>query len=154
MKSNKILNIIIAAIAIIGAVLFVRVFMEDTEALETNVDLQNSVVSPLISFSTFLFYAAVVITILLSLWTIIKNPENLKKMLMSLAVLVVLFLVAYFMADSNEVMDANGIKVLPGGEAGSSINKWVGAGIWYSVILGGIASIFFVLDLGKGLIKS
>jgi succinate dehydrogenase hydrophobic anchor subunit len=154
MKSNKILNIIIAAIAIIGAVLFVRVFMEDTEALETNVDLQNSVVSPLISFSTFLFYAAVVITILLSLWTIIKNPENLKKMLMSLAVLVVLFLVAYFMADSNEVMDANGLKVLPGGEEGSSINKWVGAGIWYSVILGGIASIFFVLDLGKGLIKS
>lgn len=154
MKSNKILNIVIAAIAIIGAVLFVRVFMEDTVALETDADLQNSVVSPLINFSTFLFYAAVIITVLLSIWTIIKNPENLKKMLMSLAVLGVLLLVAYFMADSNVVYDANGLKVLPGGEEGSAVNQWVGAGIWFSVILGGIASIFFVIDLGKGLIKS
>jgi hypothetical protein len=44
MKSNKILNIIIAAIAIIGAFLFVRIFISDAD-LETNVDAQNSVVS-------------------------------------------------------------------------------------------------------------
>jgi glucan phosphoethanolaminetransferase (alkaline phosphatase superfamily) len=153
MKSNKILNIIIAAIAIVGAVLFVRVGMQDAEVIETNVDVQNSVVSPLISFSFWLFIATVVITVVLSLWTIIKNPENLKKMLMSLVALGILLLVAYFMSDSNVVYDAAG-KIQPGGEAGSSINKWVGTGIWYSVILGGVASIFFVFDLGKGLIKS
>mgnify|MGYP000418642244 CR=1 FL=1 len=153
MKSNKILNIIIAVIAIVGAFLFVRVGMEDAKALETDVDLQNSVVSPLISFSFWLFVAAVAITVVLSFWTIIKNPENLKKMLMSLVALGVLLVVAYFMADSNVVYDAAG-KIQPGGEAGSSINKWVGTGIWYSVILGLVASFFFVLDLGKGLIKS
>lgn len=153
MKSNKILNIIIAAIAIIGAVLFVRVGMEDAEVIKENVDVQNSVVSPLISFSYWLFIAAVVIAIALSLWTIIKNPENLKKMLMSIAALGVLLLIAYFMADSEVVYDAAG-KIQPGGEAGSAVNKWVGTGIWYSVILGGIASLFFVFDLGKGLIKS
>ena len=153
MKSNKILNILIAAIAIIGAFLFVRVGMEDAEVIKTNVDVQNSVVSPLISFSFWLFIAAVVIAIALSFWTIIKNPENLKKMLMSLVALGVLLLVAYFMADSDVVYDAAG-KIQPGGEEGSWKNKWVGTGIWYSVILGGIASIFFVLDLGKGLIKS
>ncbi len=153
MKSNKILNIIIAAIAIIGAVLFVRVGMEDAEVIKSSAEVQNSVVSPLISFSFWLFIAAVVIAIALSFWTIIKNPENLKKMLMSLAALGVLLLVAYFMADSDVVYDAAG-KIQPGGEEGSSINKWVGTGIWYSVILGGVASIFFVLDLGKGLIKS
>ncbi len=154
MKSNKILNIIIAAIAIVGAILFIRVFMEDTEALETNADLQNSVVSPLISFSYWLFIAAVIIAVVLSIWTVIRNPENLKKMLMSVAVLGVLLAVAYFMSDSNVVYDANGLKVLPGGEEGSSVNRWVGAGIWYSVILGAIATVFFVIDLGKGLIKS
>ena len=58
MKSNKILNILIAAIAIIGGILFIRIFMEDAEAIETNVELQNSVVSPLISFSTWLFKIA------------------------------------------------------------------------------------------------
>ena len=154
MKSNRILNIVIAAIAIIGAILFIRVFMEDKEVIETNVDVQNGVISPLISFSYWLFIAAVVIAIGLSLWAIVKNPENLKKMLMSLVALGILLLIAYFIADSNVVYDANGLKVLPGGEEGSATNKWVGTGIWYSVILGGIATIFFVWDLVKGIIKS
>lgn len=153
MKSNKILNIVIAAIAILGAVLFVRVGIEDAEVIKNNADVQNSVVSPLISFSFWLFIAAVVIAVGLSLWTIVKNPENLKKLLMSLAALGVLLLIAYFIADDNVVYDAAG-KIQPGGEAGSSVNRWVGTGIWYSVILGGLASLFFVYDLGKGLIKS
>ena len=34
MKSNKILNIIIAVIAIVGAILFVRIFMEDAEVIK------------------------------------------------------------------------------------------------------------------------
>jgi hypothetical protein len=153
MKSNKILNILIAAIAIIGGILFIRIFMEDAQALEENVDLQNSVVSPLISYSYWLFIAAVVITIGLSFWSLIRNPENLKKTLGGLAVLAVLLAVAYFLSDSNAVYNtAGGIE--PGGEAGSAINQWVGAGIWYSIILGGIASLFFVWDLLKGLVKS
>ena len=155
MKSNKILNIVIAAIAIIGAILFIRIFSaDDMEAYTTDADLQNGVISPLISFSTILFYATVVITIVLSIWTIIRNPENLKKMLMSLAILGGLLLISYFIADADAVYDANGLKVLPGGEEGSATNKWVGTGIWFSVILGAIASVFFVIDLGKGLIKS
>jgi len=78
MKSNKILNILIAAIAIIGGILFIRIFMEDAQAIEENVDLQNSIVSPLISYSYWLFIATVVITIGLSMWSLIRNPENLK----------------------------------------------------------------------------
>ncbi|PQJ77238.1 hypothetical protein [Polaribacter glomeratus] len=153
MKSNKILNILIAAIALIGGVLFIRVLMEDSQAIVESVDLQNSLVSPLVSFSYWLCIAAVVITIGLALWSLVRNPENLKKTLGGLAVLGVLLAVAYFLSDSNVIYDAAG-KVQPGGEAGSSINHWVGAGIWYSIILGGIASIFFVFDLIKGLIKS
>ena len=34
MKSNKILNILIAVIAIIGAFLFIRIFMEDADLLK------------------------------------------------------------------------------------------------------------------------
>ena len=127
--------------------------MEDTQALEENVDLQNSVVSPLISYSFWLFIAAVVITIGLSFWSLIRNPENLKKTLGGLAVLAVLLAVAYFLSDSDTVYNTAG-NIEPGGEGGSAINQWVGAGIWYSIILGGIASLFFVWDLLKGLVKS
>jgi hypothetical protein len=154
MKSNKILSIIITVIAVIGIILFVRVGMEDAEVIKDNVDVQNGLVSPLISFSTWLFYAAVVVTILLSLWSMIRNPENLKKTLGGLAVLAVLLFIAYFLSDSAVVYDANGLKILEGGEAGSSTNKWVGAGIWYSTILLIIAGLFFIVDLLKGLVKS
>jgi FtsH-binding integral membrane protein len=154
MKSNKILNILITLIAVVGGILFIRIFMEDAEALKTDVDLGNSVISPLIYYSTWLFYATVIVTIVLSLWSMFRNPENLKKTLASLGVLAVLLVVAYFLSDTAAVYDANGLKVLEGGEEGSSSNKWVGTGIWYSVILGGIASLFFVWDLLKGLVKS
>jgi len=154
MKSNKILNILITLIAVVGGILFIRIFMEDAEALKTDVDLGNSVISPLIYYSTWLFYATVIVTIVLSLWSIFRNPENLKKTLAGLGVLAVLLVVAYFLSDTAAVYDANGLKVLEGGEEGSNTNKWVGTGIWYSVILGGIASLFFVWDLLKGLVKS
>ena len=154
MKSNKILNIIITVVAVIGIILFVRVGMEDAEVIKDNVDVQNGLVSPLISYSTWLFYAAVVITILLSLWSMIRNPENLKKTLGGLAVLAVLLFIAYFLSDSAVVYDANNINILEGGEEGSSTNKWVGAGIWYSTILLIIAGAFFIVDLLKGLVKS
>lgn len=153
MKSNKILNILIAVIAIIGAFLFIRIFMQDVDALKVDGDLQNEVISPIIYFSTFLFYAAVVIAILLSLWSLIRNPQNLKKTLLGIAVLGVILVIAYVMADTQAVLDTQG-SVLPGGEEGSTTNKWVGTGILYSIILGGVASIFFVYDLVKGLIKS
>ena len=154
MKSNKILNILIAAIALIGGFLFIRVFMEGSEAIKTDVDVANSVVSPLISFSFWMFIIGVIITVVLSIWTIIKNPENLKKTLGGLAVLAVFLFIAYFLADSNAVYDANNINILKGGEEGSTTNKWVGTGIWYSFILGTIAALFFVFDLLKGLVKS
>ncbi|QNM85235.1 hypothetical protein H9W90_13715 [Polaribacter pectinis] len=153
MKSNKILNILIALIAVVGGILFIRIFMEDAEMLQTDGDLQNKVISPIIYFSTFLFYAAVGIAIVLSLWSMIRNPENLKKTLLGLAVLGVVLVLAYFFADSEAVLDTQG-KVIPGGEAGTATNKWVGTGIWYSIALGLVASAFFVLDLVKGLIKS
>jgi magnesium-transporting ATPase (P-type) len=153
MKSNKILSIIIAGVALVGAVLFIRIFMEDAEAIETNVDLQNKVISPIIYYSTFLLIATVVITLVLSLWSLVRNPENLKKTLMGLGVLAVLLIVSYFLSDSEAVINAAG-GISEGGEAGSSVNKWVGTGIWYSLILGAVASFFFVYDLVKGLIKS
>jgi uncharacterized membrane protein len=153
MKSNKILSIIIAVVALVGAFLFIRIFMEDAEAIETNVDLQNKVISPIIYYSTSLLIATVVITVGLSLWSLIRNPENLKKTLMGLGVLAVLLIISYFLSDSEAVINAAG-GISEGGEAGSSVNKWVGTGIWYSLILGAVASFFFVYDLVKGLIKS
>lgn len=153
MNNTKILNLLIAAIALIGGILFIRVFSVDASVIETDVDKQNSIISPLIYFSYYLFLGTVIVTIVLSLLGLFSNKDNLIKTLKGLAALTVLLIIAYILSDSNVVYDAAG-RVQPGGEEGSSVNKWVGTGIWYSIILGGIAGLFFVWDLVKGLIKS
>ena len=156
MESNKLskyLNIFVAVIAVVGAFLFVRVFTEDVSVIENNPEVQNSLISPIIMFSTSLLYLAIGATVILSLIGLVKNPDNLKKTVLGLAVLGVILVIAYFTGDSQVVADSQG-KVLEGGEAGSSINQWVSTGIWYSMFLGIIAGAFFVYDLLKGLVKS
>lgn len=155
MKGNlsKILSILIAVIAVIGAFLFIRIFLADADAIKTDPETQQSYISPIIFFSTTLLYVSVGVAVLMSLVNLVKNPDNLKKTLLGLAVLGVILVLAYFTGDSNVVTDTQG-KVLEGGEAGSSVNQWVSTGIWYSMFLGIIAGAFFVLDLVKGLIKS
>lgn len=155
MKNNlsKILNIFIALVAAIGAILFIRIFLVDEELIKTDADIQQSVISPIITFSTALLYIAIGVTVFLSLWSLVKNPDSLKKTALGIAVLGVLLMLAYFTGDSLEVTDPQG-KVLLGGEEGSTTNQWTSTGIWYSMFLGLIAGAFFVLDLVKGLIKS
>ena len=155
MKDNlsKMLNIFIAAVAVIGSFLFIRIFMEDPTAIETDMEVQNSVISPIIVFSTTLLYIAIGITVLLSVVNLVKNPDNLKKTLLGIVSLGVILVLAYFTRDSLAVTDPQG-NVLVGGEAGSSVNHWVSTGIWFSMFLGIIAGAFFVIDLLKGLVKS
>ena len=152
-KISKIITYVITLLALIGIILLVRVLMAGEEAVENDVDVANKVVSPLVYFSQYLLYFAIGITLVLSLGGLFKNPESLKKTLLGLGVLGLLFLGAYSLSDSNIVLD-NADIVLPGGEEGSSTNRFVGTGIWFSLILGFIGLGFFVYDLGKGLIKS
>lgn len=147
-KFSKILTIIVAVISVIGIALFINVSITD--------DVPESIsgaVGPLIGFSLYLFYAAVLITVILSIRGLVKNPENLKKTLIGLAAMAVLLVMAYILGDSEAVLDAQG-NVLKGGELGSSSNQWVGSLIWYSSILVLIGGIFFVYDLAKGLVKN
>ena len=147
-KFSKILTIIVAVISVTGIALFINVSITD--------DVPESIsgaVGPLIGFSLYLFYAAVLITLVLSIRGLVKNPENLKKTLIGLAAMGVLLVIAYILGDSEAVLDAQG-NVLKGGELGSSSNQWVGSLIWYSSILVLIGGIFFVYDLAKGLVKN
>ena len=101
----------------------------------------------------YLFYAAVIITVVLSIRGLVKNPENLKKTMIGLGAMAILLVVAYILGDSEPVLNAQGI-VLKGGELGAASNQWVGSLIWYSSILVLIGGIFFVYDLAKGLVKN
>ncbi|MCF2873776.1 MULTISPECIES: hypothetical protein [unclassified Tenacibaculum] len=144
--NNKVLTLLITAISIIGAGLFVNVVRIDEE----NVEALSGAVGPLVTYSTWLLIGVVVVAIVASLWGMLKNPAALKKTLLGLVALAVVFAISYFMASDGQVLASDGTELSPAG----STSKWVGTGITYSVFLGAIASVFFVWDLLKGIIKS
>ena len=150
-KLGKFLPVIIAGICVIGAILFIRVMMAGEEEIKTDAAVQASVVTPIVTFSIALLIAAVVITVLTSLFSMFKNPAALKKTMLGLGVLAILLAISYFSASDAAVYDAQGV-LLKDGAAGA-VSKWVGTGIIYSLILGAVGSLFFVFDLVKGLIK-
>ena len=79
-----------------------------------------------------------------------KNPAALKKTVLGVAALGVIFAVCYMLSSNGNVIGADGAELVGEG----SISKWVGTGISFSMTLGAVASVFFVVDLLKGIVKS
>lgn len=149
---SKVLSLVSGVIGFIAIYFLARIIMEGDDAVSENVDLQNSLVSPFVSFARIVLIITAVIAVVFSLWNLVRQPKLLKKTLLSLAVLGVLLAVAYGMAGDEEVTNVSGM-VIKDGEAGP-ISKWVSTGIWYSMILGGIGLAFFLWDFVKGLVTT
>ena len=97
--------------------------------------------------------ATIAISIFSSVFSLVRKPEQLKKTLLSIGILAVVLLIAYFFKDGTEVLGADG-KVLVGGEENSTSNVWSSTGILYSIILGGVGLALFLVDMVKSLVKS
>jgi glucan phosphoethanolaminetransferase (alkaline phosphatase superfamily) len=151
-KKSKILTYVTGLIGLIGFYFFIRIVMVGDDAIETNVDLQASILSPFISFSKYLLIVTALISVVFSLLNLTKHPDVLKTALIGIAVMGVLLAVAYFFASDGAVTDGMG-KVIEGGEAGN-VSKWVSALINYSFILGTIGLGFFLFDFVKSLVKN
>ncbi len=155
-KFSKILTILAVIIALIGAFFYIRILSAGDEAFTEGADalsLQNSVISPFVWVTVIVLIATIFVSLLTSILGLVKKPEQLKKTLLSIAILGVVLVIAYFLNDSTEVLDAQG-KVLKGGSAGETSNVWSSTGIWYSVILGGVGLALFLVDMVKSLVKS
>lgn len=148
-KIAKILSLITGLIGLIAIYFLVRIIMEGDDAVKESLDLQNSLVSPFVSFAKVILIITAVIAIVFSVWNLVRQPKLLKKTLISLAALAVLLMFAYAMASDAAVTNASG-NIIKDGEAGST-SKWVSTGIWYSMILGGIGLGFFLWDFVKSL---
>lgn len=148
-KIAKILSLVTGLIGLIAIYFLVRIIMEGDDAVKESLDLQNSLVSPFVSFAKVILIITAVIAIVFSVWNLVRQPKLLKKTLISLAALAVLLMFAYAMASDAAVTNASG-NIIKDGEAGST-SKWVSTGIWYSMMLGGIGLGFFLWDFVKSL---
>ena len=147
---SKILSLVSGLIGLIAIYFLARIIMEGDDSVKESLELQNSLVSPFVSFARIILIITAVIAIVFSLWNLVRQPKLLKKSLISLAAMAVLLIIAYGLASDAAVTNAQGM-IIKDGEAGQ-VSKWVSTGIIYSMILGGIGLAFFLWDFVKGLI--
>jgi hypothetical protein len=145
---SKILSVVSGVIGIVAVYFLVRIIMEGDDPITESVDLQNSLVSPYISFATYILIITAILAVVFSIINMIKHPKLLVRSLISIGILAVLVVISYSMASDAAVLDVSG-NVLKEGAAGP-VSKWVSTGIWFSVILGGIA----ILSIFAGFLKS
>ena len=151
-KLSKILSLVSGLIGLIAIYFLARIIMEGDDTVKESLDLQNSLVSPFVSFAKVILIITTIVTVAFSLWNLVRHPKLLKKTLISLAALAVLLLISYMMATDEATTNMSG-HIIKDGEAGST-SKWVSTGIWYSVILGAIGLGFFLVDFVKSLLST
>ncbi|CAM1346055.1 hypothetical protein [Tenacibaculum crassostreae] len=147
MKNNRLITIIVALLSLVGIVLFIMTMGVDTEDKVA----MSDAVSPLVTYSLVLLGLTAGVTVLASIFSLFKNPAALKKALLGILAIGVLFVISYMLSNDGQVVGASNEIVA---EAGSSVSKNTSTGIWLSIILIVIAGAFFVWDLLKGLVKS
>lgn len=153
MNSNlsKILSIVTGVIGLVAVFFLIRIIMAGDDAVKESVDLQNSIISPYITFAKVVLIITGILAIVFSLINLVKSPKQLKMALISLVILGVILAISYGMASDAAVTNVSG-NVIKDGEAGP-ISKWVSTGIWYSLILGGIALLGILGDFLKSLVS-
>jgi len=152
--SKKITGIITAVagiIALLGFYFFVRILMEGDDAIKEDAGLQAAIVDPFITFSLWTLYIIAGVTLVMSLGSLLMNPAALKKALLGVGAMAIIFAISYSMANGDAVLDTFGT-VLEEGAAGTT-SKLSGTGIWFAIILGGLGLVGFVFDTVKSLVK-
>lgn len=148
---SRILTIVTAIIGVVAFYFFVRIMMEGKDAIEASADLQNGIISPFIWFAVLLLLITAFFSVVGSIGSILKNPAALKKILISLAFLAVIFVISYVLANDGAVYDGVG-NILKDGEAGTT-SKLVSTGINFSMALGLIGVVLFAVDFVKSLVS-
>lgn len=148
-KSSKILMLIAGAIGLVSIIFLARIMIVGDIEITTSLDVQNSIISPFITFSVIILVITILITVVFSVYILLKHPEQLKKALIGVGVLVGLLLITYFVSPNSQVVDVTG-RILMEESITSQI---ISAGISYSLLLGTIGIGFFMWDFVKSMIK-
>ena len=146
MKSDLFLKILVAVIFILA---IVGMGMVASAGEDTSPEMASAA-DFVVNLAVGLLIAAAALAIVMSVFSLVKNPAALKKTVLGLAIFGALFAVSYFASSEGAVFGANNEDLL---EAGST-SKWSGTGLIFSYVLLAVGGLFFVVDLLRGLIKS
>jgi len=137
-KQTALLSILVVFLVAVGILIFA--FAADADGI----------IGTFVNYGLILTAVTIVLTLLFSVFNIIKSPEVWKETLTAIGALLVLLIIAYVVSDGGQVFDAAG-KPFAGSEG--SVSKWIGASINYSIILLFISGGLFLWDMLKNLVK-
>ena len=81
-KLSRILTIVAAVIGVLGAFFLVRIMMAGSDEVQNSAELQNSIVSPFITFTQIVLFLTAAAAIIFSVLNLLKHPKALRKTLM------------------------------------------------------------------------
>jgi len=147
---NKIVNLIFKVISWIlmalAAVFIVLVWYHGDEAIEQS--LQAQVLDPFMITAYVALGLAIATAIIFSIISVAMNPKNIVKIAIILAGLVLLGVVTYNMA-GNAFTDVELQKL----DTTELVSKQVGAALYYTYIIGGLAILATIYASIAGLFK-
>ncbi len=159
-KLSKILMIIVLVLAVIGIVLYyfstaMEIPAEDAPGYEAAKLAESAAVGSFVNYAIILLAVVTIATLALSLFNLVKKPALLKKALLSLGVLAVLFAIAYVTSNGDLVNDASGNVFVDSRKVPyvASTYKYVATAIQYSMILLVVGGGLFVYDMIKNIVK-
>jgi len=135
MNLQKIMNIGIALVSVIGLVFWVFIVIDENN---------DAMISNMIWLGKILVYAAAIIALLFSIKNLATNPSKLKMAIISIVAFAVIIGISYGMSSGKEVVSHTG-KLM----ATASASKWVGTGLRMVYIL----AVLAVLSIVAGGVK-
>jgi len=149
---TKVINIIFKAISyilmLVAAVLIVMVWAKGDSAIENNLALQNQILNPFMITAYVALGLAVAVTVIFSIVSIGMNPKNAIKIVAIIAGLVILGFITYSVAGN----EFNAVE-LQDLETTKEVSKRVGAALYYTYIVAGLAILATLYSSIAGLFK-
>lgn len=149
---TRIINIIFKTISyllmLLAAVLIALVWVKGDSALENSLALQKQILDPFMITAYVALGLAIVVTIIFSVVSVAMDPRNALKIVGILIGLVILGFITYSLA-GNEF----GAAQLQRLEVTEEVSQRVGAALYYTYIVGGLAIIATIYASIAGLFK-
>jgi len=149
---TRIINIIFKTISyllmLLAAVMIALVWVKGDSALENSLALQKQILDPFMITAYVALGLAIVVTVVFSLVSVAMDPKNALKIIGIMVGLVILGFITYSLA-GNQFGPAQLQRL----EVTEEVSRSVGAALYYTYIVGGLAIIATIYASVAGLFK-
>jgi hypothetical protein len=135
---GKILMIVTAVLMVIGVYFFAQTVISGDDAIETDGELQNSIILPAIQYTIYLVFGGAILALVFGLKNVVSNPKALMVVGAAAAVFVVIYLISSGQASDGIEKGWQELMEVSTEADAKSISKNVGVGLysfyWFAAI--------------------